>query len=58
MYLFFPLQNMACNSKTCEGSIMNPKTLMRGPSKITPSSDDILNQALNFIDQYYKSFKM
>ncbi|XP_016305027.1 nitric oxide synthase, inducible-like [Sinocyclocheilus anshuiensis] len=52
------VKNMACNSKTCEGSIMNPKTLIHGPSKMTPSSDDILTQALDFIDQYYKSFKI
>uniref|UniRef100_A0A672RMD6 Nitric oxide synthase n=1 Tax=Sinocyclocheilus grahami TaxID=75366 RepID=A0A672RMD6_SINGR len=52
------VKNMACNSKTCEGSIMNPKTLIHGPSKMTPSSDDILTQASDFIDQYYKSFKI
>ncbi|KAF4113019.1 hypothetical protein G5714_005564 [Onychostoma macrolepis] len=52
------VKNMACDSKTCEGSIMNPKTLIRGPSKIPSSSDDILTQAVEFIDQYYKSFKM
>ncbi|KAK2911789.1 hypothetical protein Q8A67_003922 [Cirrhinus molitorella] len=52
------VKNMPCNSKTCEGSIMNPKTLIRGLSKVTSSSDDILTQAVDFIDQYYKSFKI
>ncbi|ROL51390.1 Nitric oxide synthase, inducible [Anabarilius grahami] len=51
-------KNTPCNSKTCEGSIMNPKSLISGHSKITPSSDDILTQAVDFIDQYYKSFKI
>ncbi|NP_001098407.1 nitric oxide synthase 2a, inducible [Danio rerio] len=51
-------KNTPCNSKTCEGSIMNPKPLIRGPSKITPSPDDMLSQAEDFIDQYYKSLKI
>ncbi|CAM4539437.1 unnamed protein product [Leuciscus chuanchicus] len=51
-------KNTSCNSKTCEGSIMNPKSLIRGHSKITPSSDDILTQAVDFINQYYTSFKI
>nr|XP_055056042.1 nitric oxide synthase 2a, inducible [Misgurnus anguillicaudatus] len=52
------VQNTPCNSKTCEGSIMNPKSLMRGPSNNTRASGDILAQAVDFIDQYYKSFKI
>ncbi|XP_051551936.1 nitric oxide synthase, inducible-like [Myxocyprinus asiaticus] len=52
------VQNTPCNSKTCEGSIMSPKSLIRGSPKITPGSSDILTQAVDFIDQYYKSFKI
>ncbi|XP_057216737.1 nitric oxide synthase 2a, inducible [Triplophysa rosa] len=52
------VQNTPCESKTCGGSIMNPKCLMRGSSKKTPGSADILTQAVDFIDQYYKSFKI
>ncbi|XP_051525726.1 nitric oxide synthase 2a, inducible [Myxocyprinus asiaticus] len=52
------VQNTPCNSKICEGSIMNPKSLIRESPKITPGSSDILTQAMDFIDQYYKSFKI
>ncbi|KAK2831743.1 hypothetical protein Q7C36_016829 [Tachysurus vachellii] len=47
-----------CNKpKMCEGSIMNPKSLTRSPPTSTPSSNDLLTQAIDFINQYYKSFK-
>jgi len=44
-------------SNVCEGSIMTPKALMRCPSSTLPDSDDILMQAIDFINQYYKSIK-
>ncbi|GAA6088760.1 nitric oxide synthase, inducible-like, partial [Tachysurus ichikawai] len=47
-----------CNKpKMCEGSIMNPKSLTRSPPISTTSSNDLLTQAIDFINQYYKSFK-
>ncbi|KAI2664471.1 Nitric oxide synthase, inducible [Labeo rohita] len=52
------VKNTPCNSKTCEGSIMNPKTLIRGQPKVKSSSDDILTQAVDFVDQYYNSLKI
>ncbi len=50
------LQSQICSSKVCEGSIMTPKAMMRSPSTV-PGSDDILMQAIDFINQYYKSIK-
>uniref|UniRef100_A0A8C1JLN1 Nitric oxide synthase, inducible n=1 Tax=Cyprinus carpio TaxID=7962 RepID=A0A8C1JLN1_CYPCA len=46
-----------CTSKVCEGSIMTPKAMTRCASSTLPSSDDILMQAIDFINQYYKSNK-
>ncbi|KAG7321599.1 hypothetical protein KOW79_014457 [Hemibagrus wyckioides] len=51
------VKNQLCRSKMCEGSIMNPKTLMRS-SPVSPlSTNELLTQAIDFINQYYKSFK-
>ncbi|TRY71240.1 hypothetical protein DNTS_014985, partial [Danionella cerebrum] len=44
-------------STVCEGSLMNPKSLMRVPKFNFPASDDILMLAVDFINQYYKSIK-
>ncbi|XP_048017873.1 nitric oxide synthase 2b, inducible [Megalobrama amblycephala] len=46
-----------CMSNVCEGSIMTPKAMTRCPSSTSPSSNDILMQAIDFINQYYKSIK-
>nr|XP_017206470.1 nitric oxide synthase, inducible isoform X1 [Danio rerio] len=46
-----------CSSKICEGSIMTPKSLTRCPMTTLHCSDDILVQAVDFINQYYKSVK-
>nr|AAX85386.1 inducible nitric oxide synthase form A [Carassius auratus] len=51
------VQSQICMSKVCEGSIMTPKAMTRCPSSTRPSSDDILTQAVDFINQYYKSIK-
>uniref|UniRef100_A0A3B4CFS9 Nitric oxide synthase n=1 Tax=Pygocentrus nattereri TaxID=42514 RepID=A0A3B4CFS9_PYGNA len=44
--------------KVCEGSIMNPKSLIRSPSVAPLAPNELLAQAIDFINQYYKSFKM
>ncbi|KAG1929953.1 nitric oxide synthase 2b, inducible [Pimephales promelas] len=51
------VKSQVCMSNVCEGSIMTPKALMRCPSSTLPDSDDILMQAIDFINQYYKSIK-
>ncbi|KAM4701870.1 nitric oxide synthase, inducible [Discoglossus pictus] len=50
-------KNLSCKSKTCQGSIMNPKTLLRGPRDQPISMDELLPQAIEFINQYYNNFK-
>uniref|UniRef100_A0A674D3W1 Nitric oxide synthase, inducible n=1 Tax=Salmo trutta TaxID=8032 RepID=A0A674D3W1_SALTR len=49
------MQNQPCTSKVCEGSVMTPKALLRGPKDATL---EILPQAIDLINQYYKSFKI
>ncbi|XP_020029612.2 nitric oxide synthase, inducible isoform X1 [Castor canadensis] len=49
--------DLACKSKSCQGSIMNPKSLTRGPRDKPTSVDELLPQAIEFINQYYSSFK-
>ncbi|XP_057207744.1 nitric oxide synthase 2b, inducible [Triplophysa rosa] len=51
------VKKQTCTSNVCEGSIMTSKSLMRWPSSTTPGSNDILMQAIDFINQYYKSIK-
>ncbi|XP_051966525.1 nitric oxide synthase, inducible-like [Xyrauchen texanus] len=51
------VKTQTCLSKVCEGSIMMPKSLMSCPSSTLQASNDILMQAIDFINQYYKSFK-
>ncbi|XP_030632223.1 nitric oxide synthase 2b, inducible [Chanos chanos] len=52
------VKSQACKSKVCEGSIMSPKSLLCG-SAATPSDiNDVLGQAIDFINLYYKSFKI
>uniref|UniRef100_A0A8D0G724 Nitric oxide synthase n=1 Tax=Sphenodon punctatus TaxID=8508 RepID=A0A8D0G724_SPHPU len=46
-----------CRTKACQGSLMNPKGLVRGPKDGPVSAEEILPQAIEFINQYYKSFK-
>uniref|UniRef100_A0A8C7TLG5 Nitric oxide synthase n=1 Tax=Oncorhynchus mykiss TaxID=8022 RepID=A0A8C7TLG5_ONCMY len=53
--ILFHMQNQQCTSQVCEGSVMTPKALMRCP-KDTPL--EILPQAIDLINQYYKSFKI
>ncbi|KAM3936048.1 nitric oxide synthase, inducible [Leptodactylus fuscus] len=50
-------QNLSCQSTVCHGSIMNPKCYVRGPRDKTIPYDVLLPQAVEFINQYFKSFK-
>ncbi|XP_069802274.1 nitric oxide synthase, inducible isoform X1 [Dendropsophus ebraccatus] len=50
-------QNLGCQSTVCHGSIMNPKCYERGPRDKPVPQDVLLPQAVEFINQYYKSSK-
>ncbi|XP_018101804.1 nitric oxide synthase, inducible [Xenopus laevis] len=50
-------KNLGCQSKICQGSIMNPKVYIRGPRTEPVPQDEILLQAIEFVNQYYSSFK-
>ncbi|XP_073523877.1 nitric oxide synthase, inducible [Phyllobates terribilis] len=50
-------QNLSCKSTVCHGSVMNTKCYMRGPRDKPIPQDVLLPQAVEFINQYYKSFK-
>uniref|UniRef100_A0A8C4S096 Nitric oxide synthase n=1 Tax=Erpetoichthys calabaricus TaxID=27687 RepID=A0A8C4S096_ERPCA len=56
IYVFI-FQNLPCKSKTCHGSIMTPKVLTRGPRSKPVPPEELLVQAIEFINQYYHSFK-
>uniref|UniRef100_I3MY94 Nitric oxide synthase n=1 Tax=Ictidomys tridecemlineatus TaxID=43179 RepID=I3MY94_ICTTR len=45
--------DFTCKSKSCLGSIMNPKSLTRGPRDKPISLDELLPQAIEFVNQYY-----
>ncbi|XP_054565257.1 nitric oxide synthase, inducible [Eptesicus fuscus] len=49
--------DLACKSKCCLGSIMYSKSLTRGPRDKPTSPDELLPQAIEFVNQYYSSFK-
>nr|XP_055052766.1 nitric oxide synthase 2b, inducible isoform X2 [Misgurnus anguillicaudatus] len=51
------VKKQTCTTNVCEGSIMSSKSLMRCPSSTLPGSNEILMQAIDFINQYYKSIK-
>ncbi|KAI2581954.1 nitric oxide synthase 2 [Homo sapiens] len=48
---------LTCRSKSCLGSIMTPKSLTRGPRDKPTPPDELLPQAIEFVNQYYGSFK-
>ncbi|KAK2831745.1 hypothetical protein Q7C36_016831 [Tachysurus vachellii] len=52
------VKNQICKPKMCEGSIMNPKPLIRPSHFSPPSANELLTHAIDFINQYYKSFKI
>ncbi|XP_037348505.1 nitric oxide synthase, inducible [Talpa occidentalis] len=49
--------DLACKSKSCLGAIMNPKSLVSRPRDKPTSPDELLPQAIEFVNQYYGSFK-
>uniref|UniRef100_A0A6I8PS58 Nitric oxide synthase n=1 Tax=Ornithorhynchus anatinus TaxID=9258 RepID=A0A6I8PS58_ORNAN len=49
--------DLTCTVKSCQGAIMNPKTLVRGPRDRPTPREELLPQAIEFINQYYGSFK-
>ncbi|XP_006874299.1 PREDICTED: LOW QUALITY PROTEIN: nitric oxide synthase, inducible [Chrysochloris asiatica] len=49
--------SVACKSKSCLGALMNPKSLIRGPRDKPTPPDELLPQAIEFVNQYYSSFK-
>ncbi|XP_039576696.1 nitric oxide synthase, inducible [Passer montanus] len=46
-----------CQTKACQGSIMTPKGLVRGTRDGPVPLEDLLPQAIDFLKQYYSSFK-
>nr|XP_034995867.1 nitric oxide synthase, inducible [Zootoca vivipara] len=46
-----------CRTNVCQGSLMNPKSLVRGPRNGLTPRDELLPQAIEFINLFYKSFK-
>ncbi|EQB78374.1 nitric oxide synthase, inducible [Camelus ferus] len=51
------VKDLACKSKSCLGAVMNPKSLTIGPRDKPTSPDELLPQAIEFVNQYYSSFK-
>ncbi|NXQ29608.1 NOS2 protein, partial [Alaudala cheleensis] len=46
-----------CRTKACQGSLMTPKGLVRGTRDGPVPLQDLLPQAIDFLKQYYSSFK-
>uniref|UniRef100_UPI00398EFA45 nitric oxide synthase, inducible-like n=1 Tax=Pristiophorus japonicus TaxID=55135 RepID=UPI00398EFA45 len=51
------VKNMPCQSETCRGSLMTPKAMTKAPRDGPIPPEEILPQAIEFINQYYQSFK-
>ncbi|XP_055513563.1 nitric oxide synthase 2b, inducible [Leucoraja erinacea] len=51
------VKNMPCQSSACRGSLMTPNAMTKGPRDKAIPPQEILPQALDFINQYYQSFK-
>ncbi|KAG8520107.1 Nitric oxide synthase, inducible, partial [Galemys pyrenaicus] len=49
--------DLTCKSKSCMGAIMNPKSLVCKTRDKPTSPDELLPQAIEFVNQYYGSFK-
>ncbi|XP_062873326.1 nitric oxide synthase, inducible-like [Trichomycterus rosablanca] len=49
------VRSQCCRPKVCQGSTVNQKCLWCAPPS---SSNELLTQAIDFINQYYKSFKI
>ncbi|XP_031428742.1 nitric oxide synthase, inducible-like [Clupea harengus] len=52
------VKNHSCSSEVCNGSIMTPKALWRSPPDGASDASDLLKQAVDFINQFYESFKI
>uniref|UniRef100_A0A8C8RTC3 Nitric oxide synthase n=1 Tax=Pelusios castaneus TaxID=367368 RepID=A0A8C8RTC3_9SAUR len=46
-----------CRTKACQGALMNPKGLVKSPRDGPVPREEILPQAIEFINQYYNSLK-
>ncbi|XP_061460927.1 nitric oxide synthase, inducible [Rhineura floridana] len=46
-----------CRTKVCQGSVMNPKGLVRGPRDGPILRDELLPQAIEFVNLFYNAFK-
>uniref|UniRef100_A0A8D0C3I7 Nitric oxide synthase n=1 Tax=Salvator merianae TaxID=96440 RepID=A0A8D0C3I7_SALMN len=46
-----------CRTRVCQGSIMNPKGLVRGPRDGPTPKEELLPQAIEFINLFYNSQK-
>ncbi|XP_023575735.1 nitric oxide synthase, inducible isoform X2 [Octodon degus] len=49
--------NFTCKPKSCLGSMMNPRSMTRGPRDKPIPLEELLPQAIEFVNQYYDSFK-
>ncbi|XP_059764935.1 nitric oxide synthase, inducible isoform X1 [Balaenoptera ricei] len=50
-------RDFACKSRSCLGAIVNPKSLTIGPRDKPTLPEELLPQAIEFVNQYYGSFK-
>ncbi|NWI54792.1 NOS2 protein, partial [Calyptomena viridis] len=48
---------IGCQTKACQGSLMTPKGQVRGTRDGPVPPADLLPQAMEFLEQYYSSFK-
>ncbi|XP_052545039.1 nitric oxide synthase, inducible [Tympanuchus pallidicinctus] len=46
-----------CRTKACQGALMTPKSLVRGTRDGPVPPAELLPQAIDFVKQYYSSFK-
>ena len=51
----FCFQNQACDSISCQGSLMTPKTLIWNPKLAQTAHNEILPRAIDLINQLFKS---
>ncbi|XP_067864479.1 nitric oxide synthase 2b, inducible [Heptranchias perlo] len=51
------VKKMQCQSDSCRGALMTPKAMTREPRDQPVPPEEVLPQAIEFITQYYQSFK-
>ncbi|KAM6163423.1 nitric oxide synthase, inducible [Rhynchocyon petersi] len=49
--------NVSCRAKSCQGALMSTRSFTRGPRDKATPPDELLPQAIEFVNQYYNSFK-